>query len=171
MKSLSSMLTLASAAVLAGCIPVKHHDLSAPQISGTVTRAGVPVPGFHVQLADVLTAGGAPAPGALEDEAVTDGQGHFTVGPIYRVNKRKASIPLASVDLHTVPWGLRLSADNKTWRAGWLSDPTMFGQVPKAPVSALCDLSVDSKSSVIDGDLAIVGNGPCILQLIEKKKK
>ena len=171
MKLLTSVLMIAAAAALSGCIPVKHHDLTAPQISGTVTRAGVPVPGVHVQLADVLNDTGVPAPDALKDEAVTDEQGHFTVGPLYRVTKKKAAIPLVSVDLHTVPWGLRLSTDAKTWHAGWLSDPTMLGDVPKAPISALCDLSVDAKSSVIDGDLAIMGNGPCILQLIEKKKK
>ena len=171
MKLFFSVLMVATAATLSGCIPIKHHDLVAPQISGTVTRAGVPVTGVHVQLADVFNDSGAPAPTALKDEAVTDEQGHFTVGPLYRVTKKKASVPLVSVDLHTVPWGLRLSADNKTWHAGWLSDPTMLGEVPKAPISAMCDLSVDSKSSAIDGDLAVMGNGPCILQLIEKKKK
>ena len=170
LKWFVGVLMIASAAALAGCIPIKHHMLSAPQISGTVTRAGVPVPGVHVQLADVFTEGGVPAAGALKDSAVTDEQGHFTVGPLYRMTK-KTSVPLVSVDLHTVPWGLRLSTDQKSWRPGWLSDPTMYGQVPKAPVSAMCDLSVDSKSSVIDGDIASMGNGPCILQLIEKKKK
>ncbi|WP_449429000.1 hypothetical protein [Rhodanobacter umsongensis] len=171
MKLFSSVLMIATAAALSGCIPVKHHDLTAPQISGTVTRAGVPVQGMHVQLADVLDDSGAPTPDALKDEAVTDEQGHFTVGPLYRVTKKKASIPLVSVDLHTVPWGLRLSADDSKWRAGWLSDPTVLGDVPKAPVSAMCDLSVDSKSSAVDGAPAVMGNGPCILQLIEKKKK
>ena len=171
MKLFSSVLMIATAAALSGCIPVRHHDLVAPQISGTVTRAGVPVSGVHVQLADVLDDKGAPAPAAIEDEAVTDEQGHFTVGPLYRVTKKKASIPLVNVDLHTVPWGLRLSADNKTWHAGWFADPTMLGEVPKAPVAAMCDLSVDSKSSAIDGAPAVMGNGPCILQLIEKKKK
>ncbi len=171
MKLFFSVLMVASVAALSGCIPLKHHDLAAPQISGTVTRAGVPVSGVHVQLADVLSDTGTPVPDALKDDAVTDEQGHFTVGPIYRTTKRKTSVPLLSVDLHTVPWGLRLSADNKTWHAGWLSDSTVLGDVPKAPVSAMCDLSVDSKSSAIDGAPAVMGNGPCILQLIEKKKK
>lgn len=170
MKGLLGLLMIASMAALAGCIPIRHHVLAAPQISGTVTRAGVPVPGVHVQLVDVLDQNGVPAPDALKDGAVTDEQGHFTVGPLYRVTK-KTSVPLVSVNLHTVPWGLRLSTDQKSWQPGWFSDPTMYGDVPKAPVSALCDLSVHSKSSVIDGDIAIAGNGPCILQLIEKKKK
>jgi hypothetical protein len=166
MKLFFSVLLIASVAALSGCIPIpiKHHNLSAPLISGTVTRAGVPVPGIHVQLVDLFDGTGAPAPGALKDEAVTDEQGHFTVGPLSRVTKKSAG-------LHTVPWGLRLSADDKTWHAGWLSDPTLFGEVPKAPLSALCDFSVDSKSSAIDGDLAVMGNGRCILQVVEKKKK
>jgi hypothetical protein len=166
MKLFSSVLLIASIAALSGCmpIPIKHHNLTAPLISGTVTRACVPVPGIHVQLVDQFDDTGAPAPGALKDEAVTDEQGHFTVGPLSRVTKK-------SVDLHTVPWGLRLSADDKAWHAGWLVDPTVFGEVPKAPISALCDFSVDSKSSVIDGDIAVAGNGQCILQLVEKKKK
>lgn len=170
MKLFSSMLMIATVAALSGCMTVKHRNLTAPQISGTVTRGGVPVQGVHVQLADVLDTTGAPAPTAFKDEAVTDAQGHFTVGPITRETKGKAKVPLVNVDLHTVPWGLRLSTDDKAWHAGWLSDPTMLGDVPKAPISAMCDLSVDSKSSVIDGDIAVMGNGPCILQLIEKKK-
>lgn len=171
MKLFSSVLMVVTTAVLSGCITTRHHDLAAPQISGTVTRAGVPVAGVHVQLADVLSDTGTPVPDAIKDEAVTDGQGHFTVGPIYRTTKRKASVPVVNINLHTVPWGLRLSADNKTWLAGWLSDRTMLGEVPKAPISAMCDLAVDSKSSVIDGDIAVMGNGPCILQMIVKKKK
>ncbi len=166
MKLFSSVLLIASIAVLSGCIPIpmKHHNLTAPLISGTVTRAGVPVSGTHVQLVDQFDDTGAPAPGALKDEAVTDQQGHFTVGPLSRVTKKR-------VDLHTVPWGLRLSSDDKTWQPGWLVDPTVYGEVPKAPISALCDFSVDSKSSAIDGDLAVAGNGRCILQLVEKTKK
>ncbi|MFK2877046.1 transthyretin-like family protein [Rhodanobacter hydrolyticus] len=163
MRSLSLLLTGAAAAMLAGCIHVKHTDPVAPQISGTVTRAGLPVPGVHVQLVEAFDDAGAPLPDAEKDEVVTDGQGHFTVGPLYRKAKR--------VDLHTVPWGLRLSADDKTWHAGWLSDPAMLGVVPQAPVSAMCDLAVDSKTSAIAGDLQVMGKGPCILQLIEKTKK
>ncbi|HEY0199372.1 MAG TPA: carboxypeptidase-like regulatory domain-containing protein [Rhodanobacter sp.] len=170
MKLFFSALMVASAVVLSGCIPIKHRYLTAPLISGTVTRAGVPVPGVHVQLADVLNDTGVPTSDALKDDAVTDAQGHFTVGPLYRVAKNM-KVSVVKVNLKTVPWGLRLSSDSKTWHAGWLSDPTMIGEVPKAPLSAMCDLSVDSKSSVIDGDIQVVGNGPCILQLVEKKKK
>lgn len=163
MKSLPILLMSAAVAVLAGCVHVKHDDPVAPQISGTVTRAGVPVAGVHVQLVEAFDDAGAPQADAQKDEVLTDDQGHFTVGPLYRKAKR--------VDLHTVPWGVRLSADDKTWHAGWLSDPTMLGAVPKAPVSAMCDLAVDSKTSAIAGDLAAMGKGPCILQLIEKTKK
>jgi hypothetical protein len=70
-----------------------------------------------------------------------------------------------------VPWGLRLSTDDATWQAGWISDPDMFGEVPKAVVHAVCDLTADSKSSVIDGDIAIVGKGPCNLKVAVAGKK
>lgn len=163
MKSLSILLTGAAVVMLTGCAHVRHNAPVAPQISGTVTRAGVPVAGVHVQLVEAFDDTGAPLPDAEKDEVLTDGQGHFTVGPLYRKAKR--------VGLHTVPWGLRLSVDDKTWHAGWLSDPTMLGVVPKAPVSAMCDLAVDSKTSTIAGDLTAMGKGPCILQLIEKTKK
>jgi len=164
------MLACAALAGLVGCGVIKHKVLSAPQITGTVTRAGVPVRGIHVQLADVVNDAGDVAPDVVNDEVVTDAHGHFTVGPLYR-KTRKSSVPFFNVDQHTVPWGLRLSKDGQTWQAGWLSDPAMFGVIPKAPISALCDLSVDSKSSVIDGDIAVVGMGPCLLQLVVAKKK
>lgn len=163
MKSLSATFMWAAVAMLAGCAQIKHADPVAPQISGTVTRAGVPVAGVHVQLVEAFDDSGAPLSGAEKDEVLTDAQGRFTVGPLYRKARR--------VDLHTVPWGLRLSVDDKTWHAGWLSDPTLLGAVPKAPVSAMCDLAVDSKTSVIAGDAAAMGKGPCILQLIQKTKK
>lgn len=163
MKSLSVVLMGAAVALLAGCVQLKHNDPVAPQISGTVTRAGVPVAGVHVQLVEAFDDSGAPLPDAEKDEVLTDAQGRFTVGPLYRKAKRS--------DLHTVPWGLRLSADAKTWHAGWLSDPDLLGAVPKAPVSAMCDLAVDSKTSAIAGDVQAMGKGPCILQLIGKTKK
>ncbi|MBD8897989.1 carboxypeptidase-like regulatory domain-containing protein [Rhodanobacter sp. DHG33] len=163
MKPFSILLLVAAVAALAGCSQIKHTDPVAPQITGTVTRAGVPVAGAHVQLVEAFDDAGTPLPDAEKDEALTDAQGHFTVGPLYRKAKR--------VDLHTVPWGLRISADNKTWHAGWLSDSALLGVVPKAPVSAMCDLAVDSKTSAIAGDLQAMGKGPCILQLIEKTKR
>lgn len=170
MNSCFPMLACAALVSLAGCGVIKHQVRTAPLISGTVTRAGVPVSGIHVQLADALNDAGAVAADAARDEVVTDAHGHFTVGPLHRMT-RKSSVPLFNVSQHTVPWGLRLSKDGQVWQSGWLSDPTLFGVVPKAPISALCDLAVDSKSSVVDGDIAVVGKGPCLLQLVVAKKK
>ena len=154
-----------------GCsVPIKHRVLAAPQISGTVTRAGKPVQGMHMQLVDVLNASGEPAAASVRQEAVTDAQGHFTLGPIKQM-AHQLDNPLLRVDQRTVPWGLRMSEDGQAWHAGWLSDPDMFGEVPKAVVTAECDLSADSKSSVIDGDIALVGIGPCHLKIVEAKKK
>ena len=172
MTSSSRILLCAlAAASVAGCsVPIKHQVFTAPQISGTVTNAGKPVEGIHVQLVDVVNASGEPMPGATTQEAVTDAQGHFTLGPIKQVAHRVDN-PLLKVDQHTVPWGLRMSRDEQAWQAGWLSDPDMLGQVPKTLVTAHCDLAADSKSSVIEGDIAVVGMGPCKLKVAVASKK
>ena len=165
------LLCLLVAAGVAGCsVPIKHQVFIAPQISGTVTRAGQPVQGMHMQLVDVLNASGEPQPGAHMQEAVTDAQGHFTLGPIKQVAHRVDN-PLLKVDQHTVPWGLRMSQDDQNWQVGWVSDPDMLGEVPQTVVTAQCDLAVESKSSVIEGDIAIVGMGPCKLKVAAASKK
>ena len=156
---------------IAGCsVPIKHQIFTAPRISGTVTRGGKPAEGIHMQLVDVLNASGEPVAGSIKQETVTDAQGRFTLGPMKQV-AHKVDNPLFKVDQHTVPWGLRLSEDGQTWHAGWLSDPDMFGDVPKTVVTAQCDLATDSKSSVIDGDISIVGTGPCKLKVAVAPKK
>ena len=172
MKSSSRILlcVLAAASVVGCSVPIKHQYLTAPQIIGTVTRAGEPVEGIHMQLVDVLNASGEPVLGAVTQEAVTDAQGHFKLGPMKQLAHR-VNNPLFKVDQHTVPWGLRMSKDDQTWHVGWASDPDMFGEVPKTVVTAQCDLAVDSKSSVIDGDIAIVGTGPCKLKVAVTSKK
>jgi hypothetical protein len=169
MKSFGQSLLLALLAGLAGCVFWPHHYLTAPAISGTVIRAGKPVSGEHVQLADVMTTAGDVSPGALTQETVTDAQGHFSIGPIRRFSKT-APMPVFSVRNNVAPWGLRLSSDAKAWHAGWLTDATLFGDVPEAPITATCDPGMDSKSSVIAGDNAMVGNGPCNLSLESKNK-
>lgn len=171
MKLLLRASVFAVMAGIVGCsVPIRHQVFTAPQISGTVTRGGKPVEGFHVQLADVLNASGELVAASITQQAVTDAQGHFAIGPIKQV-AHKVDNPLFKVDQHTVPWGLRLSNDGQTWHAGWVSDPDMFGEVPKTAVTAQCDLAVDSKSSTIDGDIAIVGKGPCHLQIAAAVKK
>ena len=164
------LLCVLAAAGVVGCsVPIKHRYLTAPQISGTVTRAGQPVQGMHMQLVDVLNATGEPQPGAQTREAVTDAQGHFTLGPIKQLAHRVDN-PLFKVDQHTVPWGLRVSKDGQTWQVGWASDPDMLGEVPKATVSAECDLAAESRSSTIEGDVAAVGMGPCKLKVAAASK-
>ncbi len=171
MKSMFQASLCVLTAGIVGCsVPIKHHVFAAPQISGTVTRAGKPVEGIHMQLVDVLNAAGEPVAASIRQEAVTDAQGHFALGPFKQV-AHKVDNPLLNVDQHIVPWGLRMSKDGQTWHAGWLSDPDMFGEVPKTVVTAECDLAVDSKSSVIAGDIAVVGSGPCNLKIVEAKKK
>jgi hypothetical protein len=156
---------------IAGCsVPIRHHVFGAPQISGTVTRDGKPVEGIHMQLVDVLSASGEPAPTSIKQETVTDAHGHFTLGPIKQV-EHKLDNPLLKVDQRLVPWGLRFSNDDQSWHAGWLSDPDMFGEVPKTLVTAECDLAAESKSSTIVGDVASVGNGPCNLKIAVDRKK
>jgi hypothetical protein len=153
---------------LAGCVPWPHHYLTAPRITGTVVKAGQPVAGARIQLADVVDESGETASTAKKLEVVTDAQGHFTVGPIRRF-AWSAHVPVLTVTQNTVPWGLRVSTDDQPFRAGWLSDPTLFGEVLKVPVVATCDLNAASKSSVIEGYKSLVGNGPCTLAAESKK--
>ena len=171
MKSLLQASVFVVVAGIAGCsVPIKHQVFTAPQISGIVTRDGKPVEGIHMQLVDVLNGSGELVAASITQEAVTDAQGRFTLGPMKQLAHRVDN-PLFRVDQHTVPWGLRISNDGQTWHAGWLSDPDMFGEVPKTVVTAQCDLSVESKSSVINGDIAIVGKGPCNLKVAAAGKK
>lgn len=169
MRRLSLTLACALSACLAGCVPWPHHVLTAPRISGMVIRAGKPAAGVRVQLADVMTAQGTVAAGAITRDAVTDAQGHFALGPIRRFTW-KAHVSAISVDLHTVPWGLQLSSDGATWRPGWLSDATLYGEVVKVPLVARCNLDAASRSSVIGGNESLVGNGSCTLTAMESSK-
>ena len=154
---------------LAGCVVWPHHVLTAPRISGTVIRAGQPVAGVHVRLADVLTAGGTLAPTAIRQDAVTDAQGHFVIGPIRRF-AWTGQVPVLGVAERTFPWGLQLSADGRAWQPGWLQDPTLFSYVMKTTLVARCDLGAASRSSVIAGDASLVGNGSCTLAAPESKQ-
>lgn len=154
---------------LAGCVPWPHHYLTAPKIGGTVTRAGKPVAGVHVRLADLMTVSRAVSPEAITREAVTDAQGHFSVGPIRRFSWR-AHVPLVSVYQHTVPWGLQLSTSDTAWQPGWLSDYSLYAEVSKLPLTAHCDLGALVRSSVIEGDISLVGDGSCQLAISESEK-
>ena len=168
MRSHAKLLLSLVCVGLVGCVPLPRTYLTAPQISGTVTNAGKPVAGVHVQLADVLDTSGGVADTAIQQDVVTDAQGHFSVGPIRRHAKSRP-MPIFSIDSHTVPWGLRLSTDGQAWRPGWLSDPDLLGDVLNVPVLATCDLSADSQSSVIGSYESMVGNGPCKLTAKSKK--
>jgi hypothetical protein len=168
--SLLRLVALGVAIVaLTGCVPWPHHYLTAPQIVGTVSRAGKPVAGVHVRLADLMTRAGKVSPQATTQEAITDAQGHFSMGPIRRFSWR-SQVPLVSVDEHTAPWGLQLSTVNDEWQPGWLSDYSLYAEVLKLPVTASCDLGAPSRSSVIKGDKSLVGNGPCQLAISESDK-
>jgi hypothetical protein len=168
MKPFHRWLMYIMYAGLAGCVPWPHHYLTAPRIAGTVVKAGQPVAGAHIQLSDVMDESGETASTARKLEVVTDAQGHFVVGPIRRF-AWSAHVPVLTVTQNTVPWGLRLSTDGQSFRAGWLSDPSLFGEVVEVPVVATCDLSAASKSSVIEGYKSLVGNGPCTLAAESKK--
>jgi hypothetical protein len=168
MKPFHRLLICVMFAGLAGCVPWPHRYLTAPRITGTVVKAGQPVAGAHVQLADVMDESGQMASTARKQEVVTDAQGHFTVGPIRRF-AWSAHVPVLTVTQNTVPWGLRLSTDGQSFRAGWLSDPTLFGEVLSVAIVATCDLNAASRSSVIEGYKSLVGNGPCTLAAESKK--
>jgi hypothetical protein len=169
MRAVQRLFASVILVALSGCVYWPHHYLTAPRITGTVTRSGKPLVGQHVQLADVMTPSGDVAPGALKQDVLTDEQGHFSIGPLSRTAKT-APVPLFNVRNKTVPWGLKFSNDGQTWHAGWLTDSTLFGDIPKMAIHATCDLDTPIKSSVITGDNALVGNGRCNLSLEPKKK-
>lgn len=164
---ISHLAALAAMVVgLGGCVPWPHHYRTAPQIVGTVSHAGKPVAGVHVRLADLMTENGAMANDAMRQEAVTDAQGHFSLGPLRRFTWR-SHVPLVSVYEHTAPWGLQLSGGNDAWQPGWLSDHSLYAEVPTSVLTASCDPAAPSQSSVIKGDKSLVGNGPCQLAISE----
>jgi hypothetical protein len=154
---------------LTGCVPWPHHYLTAPQIVGTVSRAGKPVPGARVRLADLMTETGTVSADAITQQAITDAQGHFSLGPIRRFSWR-SHVPLVSVYQHTAPWGMQLSTGDAAWQPGWLSDYSLLAEVLKVPVVANCDLGAPSQSSVIKGDKSLLGNGSCQLAISESDK-
>jgi hypothetical protein len=156
-------------ACLAGCVPWPHHVLTAPRISGTVLHSGKPVAGVRVQLADVMTAQGVVQAGAVTQDAVTDAQGHFAIGPIRRF-AWTGQVPVLGVAERAFPWGLQLSSHANAWQPGWLEDPTLFGYVVNVPLVARCDLDAASRSSVIGGNESLVGNGSCTLTTMELSK-
>jgi len=60
--------------LLAACAPIPHRVYFAPTISGTVTRAGVPVEGADLHLSGNFTKKTA--------AASTDSAGRFKIGPL-----------------------------------------------------------------------------------------
>lgn len=168
MKSFCRFLLCILFTGLAGCVPWPHHQITAPRITGTVIHAGKPVVGTPVMLTDVMEDAGNIADTAQSQETVTDAQGHFSLGPIRRFSWH-ASVPLVGVSQHTAPWALLLGA-GEVYASGWVSDPTLFGEVPHVPLVATCDDRGTEKSSVIKGDIALVGYGLCELAVSESKK-
>ena len=154
---------------MVGCVPWPHRDTTAPQVSGTVTRDGVPVANVRVLLVEALDGAGKDAPMARKQEVLTDRRGHFSIGPIRRFSWT-TYLPVFGPMDRSVSWGLKLSANGQPWRPGWLSDRFHLGYVLEVPVVAMCDLNAESKSSGIAGYPYLVGNGSCELTASESEK-
>ncbi len=162
MSAFRSILLCAALLALGGCVPWPHHELTAPEIIGSIESAGAPVAHARIQLSDRLDASGNPAPKAKIVDVVADAEGHFRVGPIRRfVWTSHANRP--------VPWGLSFSPDAQPLRAGWLSDPASNGYVLDEPVIAICDLHSMAVSSGIGGYQQLRGNGLCSMAVVGSK--
>jgi hypothetical protein len=85
-KSSLVRFTLLGAAQLSlsACVPWPHHELSAPEIIGSVELSGARVAHAHIQLSDMLDASGHALANARTVDVVADADGHFRIGPIRR---------------------------------------------------------------------------------------
>lgn len=148
---------------LGACVPWPHHELSAPEIIGSIENSGAPVAHAHIQLSDRLDASGHAVAKAKTLEVVADARGHFRIGPIRRF------VWTSHVGDRPVPWGLSFSINDEAPRAGWLSDPAGEGFVLDEPVIAICDLKSSVASSGIGGYQQLRGNGLCSMAVVGSK--
>lgn len=148
---------------LSACVPWPHHELSAPEIIGSIENAGAPVAHASIQLSDRLDASGQVAAKGKTVEVVADDRGHFRIGPIRRF------VWTSHVGSRPVPWGLSFSIDKQPLRAGWLSAPEKSGFVLDEPVIAICDLKSSAVSSGIGGYQQLQGHGVCSMAVVGSK--
>ena len=148
---------------LSACVPWPHHELSAPEIIGSIENFGAPVAHVHIQLSDMLDASGHAEAKAKTLDVVADARGHFQIGPIRRF------VWTSHVRDRPVPWGLSFSTDGGPLRAGWLSDPAERGFVLDEPVIAICDLKSSAVSSGIGGYQQLQGHGVCSMAVVGSK--
>jgi hypothetical protein len=148
---------------LSACVPWPHHELSAPEIIGSIENAGAPVAHAHIELSDRLDASGQVLGKAKTVEVVADARGHFRIGPIRRF------VWTSHVGDQPVPWGLSFATESQPVRAGWWSDPTRKGFVLDEPVIAICDLKSSAASSGIGGYQQLQGQGVCSLAVVGSK--
>jgi hypothetical protein len=148
---------------LSACVPWPHHELSAPEIIGSVELSGARVAHAHIQLSDMLDASGHALANARTVDVVADADGHFRIGPIRRFAWT------SHVGDRPVPWGLSFSTDDQPLRAGWLSDSAGKGFVPDEPVIAICDLKSPAVSSGIGGYQQLQGRGVCSMAVVGSK--
>jgi len=149
--------------LLSACVPWPHHELSAPEIIGSIEHSGTPVAHAHIQLSDMLDASGHAVDKAKTLEVVADAEGHFRIGPIRRF------VWTSHAGERPVPWGLSFSTDGQPVRAGWLSDPAQKGFVLDEPVIAICDLKSSAVSSGIGGYQQLQGRGLCSMAVVGSK--
>jgi len=148
---------------LSACVPWPHHELSAPEIIGSVENSGGPVPHAHIQLSDRLDASGHAVAKARTLDVVADARGHFQIGPIRRF------VWTSHVGDRPVPWGLSFSVNGEPMRAGWLSDPVGKGYVLDEPIIAICDVKSAAVSSGIGGYQQLQGHGVCSMAVVGSK--
>ena len=163
-RSLAQLSLLCVAPLsLSACVPWPHHELTAPEIIGSIENAGAPVAHAHIQLSDRLDASGHAVAKAKTLEVVADARGHFQIGPIRRFAWT------SHVGDRPVPWGLRFSVDGEPLRAGWLSNPAEKGFVLDEPVIAICDLKSSAVHSGIGSYQQLQGHGVCSMAVVGSK--
>ncbi len=129
----------AAVTMLVGCVPYPHTYQYLPPVEGTLREAGRPAVAVRVTLRLMpLQRKTSPCEAPSEADAVTDGQGHFTMKGERRVRLYILGVPMDGLE----SWGFCFERPDGS-RAGWASPPRGHAGPRYAPLDMTveCDLA------------------------------